>query len=593
VEHWVRGAMHSGTQELQTQLESQLKERTESVIRLLKTQQKRLQSTSFILTQFSPELEAALDLAEHKVEQLEFRVRSGKLSLEQAQKALLDELRGASYSKGYLFSITEVGQGPSLILSPQHPEFEGKPLSELAGDSAYFSALSELAQSAGHSPQAHYYVDPSSQQPNGGLWIGRRLAKWPWVVSTGLNLNTLEQHQHRELLQLAHQLAYSIPGIWIGKKGGDAPKIIHHSTQPNLVGRVPAHPSFNYATGGNNFFADAALRASEGGGLVVGIEPSKSAPTLCYAMELEQTDLIVAITANAQPLTHSATRLYQQSKSHTLQSQWISAGLILAWVCFCMALALWLGQRWTKQAKELNQQLQTLSPGSNELKIAPTSTHEFDQLYQQLPQQLQALAQQFEKQSMEQLEQTEKRFLAELKGQALKTPLIGEANSLPSLQTLSHQSLNSPLFIQSAHVHGHSLFWVAALSAKLDAPTCLKLRDYKAYFCAMAKQHIELQALWQQLSQTSLFTTSSLLSITPEGKGQLITTNHLPHLLTRQAPQKLNSSFQLEPDQTILLSTDSASPNQQLTGSSIWPLDSIIQHLSNQGSHLLIRFQPS
>jgi methyl-accepting chemotaxis protein len=137
-------------------------------------------------------LESVLDTAKNIVASFQAKAASGAMTVEDAQKAALAELRLMKYGDmGYVYvSNTK----PVVLMHPVRPEFVGKDATNMLDPTgkATYVETSKMAKTNGRG-----YVDMMFPRPGQKEAVPKRVAvryvpEWDWVVLTGLYMDDIQ-----------------------------------------------------------------------------------------------------------------------------------------------------------------------------------------------------------------------------------------------------------------------------------------------------------------------------------------------------------------------------------------------------------------
>jgi len=334
----------SRTQELEA-VEKTLQENVLIAYNILENSYQRAHDNAYLEKVYGPRLIAVIDIALGIVQENMNQVKSGQITLAQAQENAQQSIAKIRYDNGsgYLW-INDTGLPyPKMIMHPTVPQLDGEILDNPKYDCALgqkknlFQAFVE--KTAGTSGQGFVdYVWPkpnadgglSKEQPK--LSYVRRIGEWNWIIGTGVYVDdairdTLERAKE-EISQIRFNNGSGY--FWINDTGEPYPKMVMHPISPALDGKVLDDPKYNCAMGkGQNLFqAFVDVTRNTGEGFVEYVWPkplsdgsiSPEVAKLSFVKRFDKLDWIIgsgdyiddielAIQAKAEEISAATRRL--------------------------------------------------------------------------------------------------------------------------------------------------------------------------------------------------------------------------------------------------------------------------------------------
>ncbi len=199
------------------------------------------------------------NLVEYAHTQLGFydtQVKTGKLTLEQAQSLAKDALRAARYDGKEYFWINDFH--PKTLMHPIKPELEGKDQTgnkDVNGKALYVEFVNVVrAQGAGFVD--YYWSKPGSDAPVPKLSYVKGFEPWGWIIGTGIYIDDVDAAFKKDALLLGSLsavvlfvlilLGYLVRTSIVRQLGGEpneAAAIMHQVAAGDLTASVSNAPS--------------------------------------------------------------------------------------------------------------------------------------------------------------------------------------------------------------------------------------------------------------------------------------------------------------------------------------------------------------
>jgi len=251
---------------------------------------KNSQDQAYLQKYYGLRLQSVIDVAETILKSKEDQATAGKLTLAEAQKQAIAEIKQIRYDegKGYIW-INDTGKPyPKMIMHPTLPELDGKILDDPSFNTALgkkenlFVAFVEVCEKNGGDFVDYLWPKPI---PGGGLMPDMpklsyvRLFKgWNWVFGTGIYVDEAVKDGMDKSIGDIKQMRYNNGEgyFWINDTTKPTPRMVMHPTIPTLDDKILNDSKFNATYGkytsvksGQNLFeAFAEVCEKEGGGFV-------------------------------------------------------------------------------------------------------------------------------------------------------------------------------------------------------------------------------------------------------------------------------------------------------------------------------------
>jgi len=126
--------------------------------------------------------------------QLQVRVAAGEITLQEAQRQALAQIKGTRYEKGdYFFVFDPV---PVMICNPNRPDLDGKSMADFK-DPQGVSVWVELGRIAAEKPEggflAYEFKKPGTDKTLPKVSFAKRFAPWGWNIGTGVYIDDVNR----------------------------------------------------------------------------------------------------------------------------------------------------------------------------------------------------------------------------------------------------------------------------------------------------------------------------------------------------------------------------------------------------------------
>ncbi len=137
-------------------------------------------------------LRELVDVAHSQLAEYDARVRSGELTLADAQKSARERLRNLRYDGNEYFWVNDLT--PAMVMHPYKPELEGRSLADFKdpdGKRLFVDAVA-LCRAGGGGALEYRWPKPGETDPAGGISYVKLFEPWGWIVGTGADTDGLQ-----------------------------------------------------------------------------------------------------------------------------------------------------------------------------------------------------------------------------------------------------------------------------------------------------------------------------------------------------------------------------------------------------------------
>ena len=315
--------IYSMRQKAATDLETYQREETEKVRQSLEafvglayqsieTSYNNIEDKAYVEKMYGHRLQNIVDVAIATVRRRAQQVKTGELSLGQAQKLAIQEIEAMRYDggTGYIW-INDVSLPyPAMIMHPTVPALNGTILNDskyncaMGKNQNLFQAMAEVSLANGDGFVDYVWPKPT---PNGLVPNVKKLSyvslfkEWGWILGTGIYLDDVKRDVVQSLKKDIASLRYGGKEgyFWINDNQLPYPAMVMHPTNPSLDGKILDDMKYNCAKGtGQNFFQLMVQKAKkEGSGFVEYMWPKPGSdhdePKLSYVKHFEPLGWVI------------------------------------------------------------------------------------------------------------------------------------------------------------------------------------------------------------------------------------------------------------------------------------------------------------
>lgn len=137
-------------------------------------------------------LQSVTEVAFSLITEYDARVKSGELSLAEAQTKAISRIKSLRYNKEEYFWINDLG--PKMIMHPYKPELDGKDLNSFADPNGkhLFVEFVKVCQSKGEGFVDYMWPKPGESKPVAKISFVKMFKPWNWVVGSGLYIDDVQ-----------------------------------------------------------------------------------------------------------------------------------------------------------------------------------------------------------------------------------------------------------------------------------------------------------------------------------------------------------------------------------------------------------------
>ncbi len=138
-------------------------------------------------------LKAVTEVAFSLMTEYEARIKTGELSLEEAQKRAALRVKSLRYSEKEYFWINDLH--PKMIMHPYKPELDGKDLSDNKDPNGkkLLVEFVEVCRSKGDGFVEYMWPKPGESKPVSKISYVKLFQSWGWVIGSGLYVDDVQQ----------------------------------------------------------------------------------------------------------------------------------------------------------------------------------------------------------------------------------------------------------------------------------------------------------------------------------------------------------------------------------------------------------------
>lgn len=134
----------------------------------------------------------AVETAWGIMESLDKSVEAGEISLENAKKQAIHQIKFMRYDEKEYFWLNDLH--PNMIMHPTKPEFDGKDISEIKDPNGkmFFTEMVKVVKANGQGFVDYKWPRPNSKDPIPKISFVKNYAPWGWVVGSGVYVDDID-----------------------------------------------------------------------------------------------------------------------------------------------------------------------------------------------------------------------------------------------------------------------------------------------------------------------------------------------------------------------------------------------------------------
>jgi len=136
---------------------------------------------------------SAVDTVFTLIEGYEAKVKSGELTLAEAQKRSIDNIRKLRYQGNEYFWINTLE--PAMVLHPMKPELEGKKVDDIKDPDGkqIFVEFARVAKEKGEGEVNYQWPKPGATAPSPKISQVKLIKDWGWVIGSGIYVDDVKK----------------------------------------------------------------------------------------------------------------------------------------------------------------------------------------------------------------------------------------------------------------------------------------------------------------------------------------------------------------------------------------------------------------
>lgn len=219
-----------------------------------------------------------IDIVQEIIDEKKQKVKTGKLSLKEAQKQALYTINNLRYNDGagYIWVMTNDTVAPTMIIEPIMPELNGKILledrfndSNGSSKNLFLQCVEECNDSTKDGYVAYPWIKMSSLHSDSvshqrKFSYVRLIEDWNWILGTGIYLDeTINDAAEKSISDLRTILYYDGSGyFWINNDERPTPRLIMNPKFLDGEGKISTGKKLNRAFGKDKNLYEAFLEES-------------------------------------------------------------------------------------------------------------------------------------------------------------------------------------------------------------------------------------------------------------------------------------------------------------------------------------------
>ncbi len=272
---WIINVKKNSEREIRTFRESEmqkvkrdLKNYVDIAYETVKSNYEDSQNNEYLQNRYGRRLVSVIDIAESIVRNNMAGVKNGRITLGEAKKRAKTAIKKIRFDQntGYIW-INDTGKPyPRMVMHPTVPSLDGKVMDNPAYNCALgrgenlFKAFVDVTERNGVGFVDYLWPKPTrggltTKQPK--LSYVRLIREWNWIIGTGIYIDDALVDAIEKAKNTIEKMRYNggVGYFWINDTGKPFPRMVMHSTAPDLNGKVLNDQKYNCAFGrGENLF---------------------------------------------------------------------------------------------------------------------------------------------------------------------------------------------------------------------------------------------------------------------------------------------------------------------------------------------------
>jgi len=269
-------------------IKQELRSNVDIADNLIDSNYKNATNKDYLGKYYGHRLKNIIDVAESIVKSKAGKVKSGELSLAQAQSEAKEEIKRMKYDDGtgYIWINDTTKPVPYMIMHPTLPSLDNKIMDDPSYNCALgkgqnlFVAFAEVCEKYGEGYVDYIWPKPmkdGSMPEMPKISYVRLFKDWNWIIGTGIYIDDAVIDITEKIKDDIKNMRYDngVGYFWINDTAKPVPNMVMHPTLPSLDGKVLDDPNYNCALGKrqNLFIAFAQVCEKDGEGYVDYIWP--------------------------------------------------------------------------------------------------------------------------------------------------------------------------------------------------------------------------------------------------------------------------------------------------------------------------------
>jgi methyl-accepting chemotaxis protein len=144
----------------------------------------------------------AVETAWGIMESLDKSVSDGKITLEDAKKQAIHQIKFMRYDQKEYFWLNDLH--PNMIMHPTKPEFDGKDISQFKDPNGkmFFTEMVKAVKADGQGFVDYKWPRPDSKEPVPKISFVKSYTPWGWVVGSGVYIDDIDKAIRHDVMNL-------------------------------------------------------------------------------------------------------------------------------------------------------------------------------------------------------------------------------------------------------------------------------------------------------------------------------------------------------------------------------------------------------
>lgn len=370
------------------QKQEDLKSKVNIVYNLIEKEMAQSKQSAYIERFYGQRVKSAIQMATTIVDGYNQKYKSGQMSLADAKKAALSEIKLLRYDNGtgYIWINDTAYPYPNMIMHPTVPSLDGQVLSSSKWNTAlgkkknlFVAGVEKASTAAGEGFVDYMWPKPtktglSSMQPK--LSYVALYKPWNWVLGTGVYVDDVERDTAERLKEAVKSMTYGKNNsgyFWIHNTESPIPRIIAHPLLTQLEGKLADSAKFNLKSGKNIYIdVNDILKKGNGSAIYNHKWPKKTAQGIIpdvdkssYLMYYEPLDWVVGSGIYLDDVDAEVARKQTQIEKQTQKLIFTLVGISLVVLVLSIIATLFYARGISSPIVKLTDVADDISKGKN------------------------------------------------------------------------------------------------------------------------------------------------------------------------------------------------------------------------------------